>query len=436
MANNFNQPKEDDAVLGGQNSVPASGVVLGGVEGIKQRLASANIEQRIAALKEAMKYGQEGLDLVIQALKDKSGDVRHTAYLILRAKGELEVVKQALREYNPYQGLKGIYTFKAEAIYNPTFSQNGQLLATSIRKHGEDTHPYEFPPSWSEIELWDVCTRKNIARWRGAEVDALAFSSGNQYLFIGTRMGVMVLDTSGGRECCSFGSDYGSEHWITSVAVSPDGYTLASGYIERYGRGMALWNLSDVFQAKRRPMPLKCTLKEHCKTVQFLAFSPDGQTLISHEKQIACGAKSEFQLWSVSTGKLLSSFEQNVIEPEPHTTPRNEVVSFSPDNRVLVAAYDTKTHAIKVWNLFTGEILQSLAVASCRDIAFSPDSRTLASTSDEMQVLLWDLETGKLICILSHLSPPRHVVFSPDGKTLATSSYPDQVHLWRIQGID
>jgi WD40 repeat protein len=350
---------------------------------------------------------------------------------MLRAKGELEVVKQALREYNPYQGLKGIYTLETKAIHNPTFSQNGQFLATSITQYGEDTHPYEIPHCWGVIGLWDVCTRKNIARWRDAAVDALAFSSGNQYLFIGTRKGVTVLDTSEGRKCCSFGSDY----WITSVAVSPDGYTLASGYIERYGCGIALWNLSDVFQAKRRPVSSKCILKEHSKSVQFLAFSPDGQTLISREQDNTCGAKSEFQLWSVSTGKLLSSFEQNVIEPD-RLTRRNEVVTFSPDNRVLVAGYDVKTHAIKVWNLFTGKILQNLSVASCGKIAFSPDCRTLATTSDEMQVLLWDLETGKLICILSHLSPPRHIVFSPDGKTLATTSSSDQVHLWRIQGID
>jgi hypothetical protein len=42
-----------------------SDAVLGGIEGVKRRLASAVVEQRIAALTKALKYGQAGLDLVI-----------------------------------------------------------------------------------------------------------------------------------------------------------------------------------------------------------------------------------------------------------------------------------------------------------------------------------------------------------------------------------
>jgi hypothetical protein len=54
-------------VLGGQ--VPSGSAVLGGVEAVKRRLASAVEKQRIAALKEALKYGEAGLDLVIQAVE-------------------------------------------------------------------------------------------------------------------------------------------------------------------------------------------------------------------------------------------------------------------------------------------------------------------------------------------------------------------------------
>lgn len=37
-----NQPRENDAVLGGQYPPPASGVILGGLEGVKQRLGRGN----------------------------------------------------------------------------------------------------------------------------------------------------------------------------------------------------------------------------------------------------------------------------------------------------------------------------------------------------------------------------------------------------------
>ncbi|MEL6458545.1 MAG: hypothetical protein AAFQ91_09900 [Cyanobacteria bacterium J06621_15] len=40
------QPKEYDAVLGGQNSAPSDGVVLGGIEGAKQRLLNGDENYR------------------------------------------------------------------------------------------------------------------------------------------------------------------------------------------------------------------------------------------------------------------------------------------------------------------------------------------------------------------------------------------------------
>jgi hypothetical protein len=94
-----NQPRNDDVILGGQNPAPVSGV-LGGLEGVKRRLASAAIEQQFAALSEALKYGEAGLDLLIQVLKDESGQVAHAAFSLLRDRAEPRV-KQALQEYTP-----------------------------------------------------------------------------------------------------------------------------------------------------------------------------------------------------------------------------------------------------------------------------------------------------------------------------------------------
>lgn len=44
MSKNPNQPREYDAVLGGKTPPPVDGVVLGGLEGVKRRLNSNNIQ--------------------------------------------------------------------------------------------------------------------------------------------------------------------------------------------------------------------------------------------------------------------------------------------------------------------------------------------------------------------------------------------------------
>ncbi len=62
---NINQPRKDDAVLGGKTSEPINPAVLGGIQGVKARLTFANpIEVKIATLKDALNYGEEGLDII------------------------------------------------------------------------------------------------------------------------------------------------------------------------------------------------------------------------------------------------------------------------------------------------------------------------------------------------------------------------------------
>ncbi|MDZ7966157.1 MAG: STM4015 family protein [Nostoc sp. DedSLP03] len=115
MTDNQNQPRDYDAVLGGQSPPPIDGVVLGGIEGIKRCLSNPVANVRIAALSEALKYGNAGLDILIQALQDKSKLVQRFAYRLLKQRVEPQVI-QALQTYKPwnleerfneYQGYKG-----------------------------------------------------------------------------------------------------------------------------------------------------------------------------------------------------------------------------------------------------------------------------------------------------------------------------------------
>ncbi|NBD33730.1 MAG: SUMF1/EgtB/PvdO family nonheme iron enzyme [Cyanobacteria bacterium] len=76
------QPKDTDAVLGGKNT-PQRGLVLGGIEGVKQRLQAPDEDAREQALHQALNYGEEGLALAIASLKDKSLKVSSTAYELL-----------------------------------------------------------------------------------------------------------------------------------------------------------------------------------------------------------------------------------------------------------------------------------------------------------------------------------------------------------------
>ncbi|HEY9302630.1 MAG TPA: WD40 repeat domain-containing protein, partial [Phormidium sp.] len=131
MAHNINQPRSYDVVLGGQIPAPINGAVLGGLLGAKQRFKSGGEHQRINAVKQALNYGSEGLDIVIEALTDSSLQVQRTAYAILQNCEETKA-KIALQEYNPYQLFQCLYRHSTGqgTDYSIAISPDGNTLVS------------------------------------------------------------------------------------------------------------------------------------------------------------------------------------------------------------------------------------------------------------------------------------------------------------------
>lgn len=155
----------------------------------------------------------------------------------------------------------------------------------------------------------------------------------------------------------------------------------------------------------------------HQSWVWSINFSPDAQTLASGSHD--CTIK----LWDISTGQCLNTFKHAAIAD----------LAWSPDSTRLVSAGLDST--LRVWNVQTGECLKVLEVNIPRiaSVAWSPDGRLLASPGGDNTVLLWDALAGERIKSLpNHTDLVWYVVFSPDGKTLASSSQDGTIKLWNV----
>ncbi|KAF3884886.1 MULTISPECIES: hypothetical protein [Nostocales] len=120
MINESNQPKESDAVLGGKAPPPVQGAILGGIEGVKNRLSSPILEARVSALQEAMNYGETGLDLIIGALESKFRKVRRAAVQLLQQRDEPSA-KLSLYNYkfwSSFERLNGLPPSHATSFAN------------------------------------------------------------------------------------------------------------------------------------------------------------------------------------------------------------------------------------------------------------------------------------------------------------------------------
>jgi len=88
---------------------------------------------------------------------------------------------------------------------------------------------------------------------------------------------------------------------------------------------------------------------------------------------------------------------------------------------------------VKLWDVNTGNCIKTLAGHTnwVWSVAFSPDGKTLVSSSYDRTVRLWDVTTGRCIRTLTgHTSEIYSVSFSRDGQTVASGCADQTARLW------
>jgi eukaryotic-like serine/threonine-protein kinase len=120
-------------------------------------------------------------------------------------------------------------------------------------------------------------------------------------------------------------------------------------------------------------------------------------------------------------------------------------VAFAPDGRTLATTSFDQT--VRLWDLSDRDQPRALGqpltghTNTVYGVAFAPDGRTLATTSFDQTVRLWDLSDCGLPWALGqpltgHTNAVYGVAFSPDGRTLATTSFDQTIRLWELPRLD
>jgi WD40 repeat protein len=185
-----------------------------------------------------------------------------------------------------------------------------------------------------------------------------------------------------------------------SLAVSPDGKTLASGGSES---GAVVWDAATG-KAEELGRPPGGRVRPW---VHGLAFAPDGKTLA------VADTGGRVRVWDVAARR------------ERHPNPLGSGihrVALAPDGRTAAAAGGDGS--VWVWDVATGKDIRSWMADDTRsvtDVAYSPDGRSVLTSGADGTVRLWDVAGGKEIRRFPNGPHWARSALSPDGRLVAAS---------------
>lgn len=152
--------------------------------------------------------------------------------------------------------------------------------------------------------------------------------------------------------------------------------------------------------------------------VNYVAYSPDGSLIAT------AGEDGAVRVWDAFTGELVQTLEGHEN--------RINYVDFAPNDELIASAADDGS--VRLWDQAGRQVaLLEMPANGVNSVEFSPDSALLVAATDAGDVWVWDVAGESVSMELGgHQGPSYHAIFSPDGSLIASGDGIGVVRLWDV----
>jgi WD40 repeat protein len=331
-----------------------------------------------------------------------------------------------------------------------TFSPDGKLLAYG---------------SLYTFSLWDTVAHTNLGEPEMdvsnadsvGQVESVAFSPDSRMLAIGDRSKQVVLwDVSTRKVLARL---KGHDGWVSALAFSPDGKTLYSGSIDQT---VKLWDLSSFKSGgpgTAENITAFATLKGHTGSIVSIKCAADGKTIAT------MGKEHTVNLWANTAGKEFEKIDDvQWVFPESYLAIKSSgdgdnntftavglgveirsaqarvdqgPVAVSPDQEAFAIQPSFCEHSmceVQVVDPVTGQKLASVLTPYDSNSSFSQDNRLFCAIGlDSKSVRIWDRVEKKELPPIENDVELQSYLISRDSKVILTIDKDDgNVKSWDI----
>ena len=280
------------------------------------------------------------------------------------------------------------------------------------------------------------------------DVTTAEYSEDNKYIITASNDGLCrIWNSQSGEKLHELRSDLKN---MTGASLNKDGSKAITSF--RNG-SVLIWDVGSE--------QITTTLKGHSKAVNYACFSPDGRHALTASND------GTVKLWNATTGKCIKTIVKHTgnVNCALFSSDGKQIISSSEDGTSIVCDLkslssrtvfskkdcsveyaefnynDTKmavvtSNAAHIIDVETGKT--DIVVGEHRDLitsaSFSPDGKTIATSSYDKTIKIWDITTGKIIHTYSgHSNIVKDVVYSPNGRFVLSTSSDNEARIWNVE---